>query len=186
MTNLYPHGPEYPLLVFSSHSWAHGHHREGLHELLAPDWIKGVDYHDLSVPEEHPLHYGDDHDRLVMLLSERIANCDVVLAMAGVYASHSYWINVEVRLANIHKKPILAIAPNGQQRLSRVATGLSKYEPIRWRGNSVRTAILVSLDPKVRQNFLAARKWRQRIRTETVSRLLRERGPAMLRNALRP
>ena len=160
MNRVYPNGSEYALLLFASHSWDHSRHRDGLHTLLSPNWKKGVEFHDLSASEEHPLHYGDDHDRLVRLLADRIERCDAVLLLAGMYSSYSYWIQVEANLARHFKKPILAIAPNGQQRLSATAIEASPYEPIRWRGESVRGAILSVIDPQVRRNFFNAKALR--------------------------
>ncbi len=176
MSNVYPNGPEFALLLFSSHSWAHGHHREGLHDLLSSHWKKGTEFHDYSVPEAHPLHYGNEHDRLVDLLADRISRCDVVLAMAGIYASHSYWMSVEIRLAHLFGKPILAVAPNGQQRLSRAATSYSQFDVVRWRGDSLRSAILLALPFHVRDDFLAAKAWRQKIAAERVIRHIRRSG----------
>lgn len=160
MNRVYPNGSEFALLLFASHSWAHGHHRDGLHTLVSPEWRKGVDFHDLSASEEHPLHYGDDHDRLVGLLAERIRKCDAVLLLAGMYSSYSYWIEVEATLARHYNKPILAIAPHGQKRLSSVATEASPFQPIRWRGESVRNAILSVIEPAVRHSFLQAKALR--------------------------
>jgi hypothetical protein len=147
----------YPLRLFSSHCWKYGHHRVGIHELLSPEWTKDVDYIDLSVPESHPLHCRGDDWYLCNLLSDRISISDVVLVMAGTYASYSYWMKVEVALACLHNRPILPIAPNGQQRLSRTATALSEFEAVRWRGRSMRMAILNVIDPVVRKRFLDAR-----------------------------
>lgn len=173
MNRVYPNGSEYALLLFASHSWAHGHHRDGLHSLLSPTWRKGIEFHDLSASEEHPLHYGDDHDRLVRMLARRIQKCDAVLLLAGMYSSHSYWIEVEADLARRFNKPILAIAPLGQQRLSAVATNSSPYEPIGWRGESVRNAILSVIDPHVRQCFLQAKELRAAAAREQMARAMR-------------
>ena len=50
-----------------------------------------------------------------------MAPCHVVLILAGVYATYSKWINVEIDLAKkgfTHGKPIIAIRPWGSQRIS--------------------------------------------------------------------
>jgi len=172
LNRVYPNGSEYALLLFASHSWAHGHHRDGLHSLLSPTWLKGVDYHDLSASEEHPLHYGNDHDRLVSMLAHRIQRCDAVLILAGMYSSYSYWIEVEAKLARHFDKPILAIAPRGQRKLSSVATMASPYEPIRWRGESVRDAILSVIDPNVRLCFSRAKELRAAAARELLAKAM--------------
>lgn len=140
--------------------------------LVSPEWRKGVDFHDLSASEEHPLHYGDDHDRLVRLLAERIRKCDAVLLLAGMYSSYSYWIEVEATLARHYNKPILAVAPHGQKRLSSVATEASPFQPIRWRGESVRNAILSVIEPAVRRSFLQAKELRAAEARQLVARAM--------------
>lgn len=172
MNRIYPNGTEYALLLFASHSWAYGHHRDGLHSLLSPTWRKGIEFHDFSASEEHPLHYGDDHDRLVRMLARRIQKCDAVLLLAGMYSSYSYWIDVEASLARHFNKPILAIAPHGQQRLSAVATDASPYEPIRWRGESVRNAILSVIDPHVCHCFSRAKEFRAAAARDLIAKTM--------------
>ena len=116
--------------------------------------------------------YEGNDDRLVRMLAERIAKCDVVLLMAGMYSSYSHWIEVEAYLAQYFRKPILAIAPNGQQKLSTIATDASPYEPIRWRGESIRSAILSVIDPQVRQNFLNAKELRNEEFRQLIARAM--------------
>ena len=50
-----------------------------------------------------------------------MTRCHVVIILAGVYASYSKWINIEIDLAEdgfSTSKPILAIRPWGAERIS--------------------------------------------------------------------
>lgn len=131
------------LNLFCSHSWDYMEDRQGLHGLIHPVWQKNVDWRDLSVPREHPLH-GRSNLLLQMQLEERIERCDVLLAFAGMYSSYSDWIEFEVQTASVFRKPVLAIRPRGQERLPRFITD-NASEVVNWNGKSVREAILRAL-----------------------------------------
>ena len=50
-----------------------------------------------------------------------MAPSQVVLILAGVYATYSKWINIEIDLAlrgYLNSKPIIAIRPWGNERIS--------------------------------------------------------------------
>ena len=69
--------------------------------------------------------------------------CHVVLILAGVYATYSKWINIEIDLAQqgfTRAKPIIAIRPWGSERISeRVRLAASKV--VGWNTESVVRAI---------------------------------------------
>ena len=47
--------------------------------------------------------------------------CHVVIILAGVYATYSKWINIEINLAKngfAQAKPVIAIKPRGNERIS--------------------------------------------------------------------
>lgn len=55
-------------------------------------------------------------------IKNKMAPCSVVLVLAGVYATHSRWINVELDLAKTGfrlPKPVIAIRPWGSVRTSK-------------------------------------------------------------------
>ena len=52
---------------------------------------------------------------------DQMRNTQVVLVIAGVYATYSKWINVELDLAKCHfEKPVLGIKPYAQTYVSSV------------------------------------------------------------------
>lgn len=172
MVELYPRTSHYPLYIFLSHSWRHGHHRSGLHDLLAPEWIEGIDYYDLSVSEEHPLDTFGSNRLLVQHLAKLVRVADVVLMMAGMYANNSDWMRAEATLAAEHDKPVIPVAPYAQERLSSTASLFATQPAVRWQSASVRSSILSALPALVRDNFLAAKELR---RKEAVAAAARSR-----------
>lgn len=53
-------------------------------------------------------------------LFTQISRSHVIVIPAGIYASHSGWIQKEIDGARNYRKPILAVIPWGQQRISNV------------------------------------------------------------------
>lgn len=154
------------IYIFSSHRWAYGEHRDGLHALLHP-WVKGVDFVDLSVPENHPLHvYGNR--ALARQLVNRIRPADVVLAMAGMYANHSDWMRREIDWAFGFEKYIIPVLPHQQQRAARAATDFGSCEPVCWRSDSIKTAILRAIGPQRAWAFLTEIELRQQLARRIV------------------
>lgn len=69
--------------------------------------------------------------------------CQVVIILAGVYATYSKWINIEIDLAQsgfLYSKPILAIRPRGNVNIStKVSQAADKI--VGWNTESVVSAI---------------------------------------------
>jgi MTH538 TIR-like domain (DUF1863) len=129
-----------PIAIFLSHRWGYGEHRDGLHQLLRP-WVKDVDFFDLSVPQAHPIHvYGNQP--LARELVSRIKQADVFLAIAGMYANHSDWMKREIDWAFALDRYIIPVIPHQQQRTASTATDFGSCEPVHWRSESLRNAIL--------------------------------------------
>ena len=104
--------------LFISHSWTYGREYERLVRLLRErPYFRFKNY---SVPEGDPVHAGS-----VRALREAIRRqmhpCHVVIVLAGVYSTHSKWINEELDLAErsfTNSKPVLAVRPWGAERIS--------------------------------------------------------------------
>lgn len=103
--------------IFISHSWRHDYHYEGLKNLLnSSDDIKWRDY---SIPKDDPI----DANRKAKLkeeLDKQIKCCSCVLIPAGVYATYSEWIQIEIEIANKYGKKIIAVKPWGSERISQI------------------------------------------------------------------
>ena len=127
--------------LFVSHSWRYGDTYDRLIELLrdAPYF----NFRDYSVSEDNPVHDADNDAELREAIKDRMSHASVVLVMAGVYATYSKWINIEIDLAESGfstRKPIIAIRPRGNERLSRrVREAADKI--VGWNTNSIVSAI---------------------------------------------
>lgn len=146
--------------IFSSHRWAYDNHRQGLHDLLAPAWIKNVDFVDYSIPRAHPVDVESDIG-LATEIRDRIRESDVFLVFAGMYVNNSEWVKFEIHSEFNDSCPIIAIVPNGQERLARTATKFA-WRQVHWRGESLRSAIWDLLPEARKREILNARTERIR------------------------
>lgn len=127
--------------LFISHSWTYENAYEDLLKLLkAKNYF---DFRNYSVPKDDPIHTNGTTAQLYDAISEKIRNCHVILVMAGVYSTHSKWINIEIEIAKKEfdwKKPIIAIEPWGSERTSQhVKENADKI--VGWNTNSIVSAI---------------------------------------------
>ena len=73
-------------------------------------------------------------------ISERIAASDIVLGIAGIYASYSDWMKWELDKATEKGIPIIGVIPRGQERISAVVNNRAT-EIVHWNTESVVSAI---------------------------------------------
>ena len=81
-------------------------------------WRSGI----TQFPQDDPIHRAATDAQLRRAIRNQMAPCHVVLILAGVYASYSKWINIEIDLAEEgfqRPKPIIAIRPRGNTLISR-------------------------------------------------------------------
>jgi Thoeris protein ThsB, TIR-like domain len=182
MTN-HPADPK--VHFFASHSWAHSHHRERLHTILHP-WERSIDFQDYSISRAHPLNTDTD-PQLARELRDIIYRMDALLIMAGMYANNSPWMQFEINMALAFGVPIIPVLANGQMRVPRLPTRLASAPPVRWRGDSIRDALLCCVSPERRQVIegrvafrvaIAERAERQRCAAEAVRRAQAYTKPA--------
>ena len=74
------------------------------------------------------------------VLKKRIFESNIVLAIAGVYASHSEWIIWELNTAYGNLIPIVGVIPIGQMNISAEVSNRSK-ENVRWNTEKIVAAI---------------------------------------------
>jgi hypothetical protein len=103
--------------LFISHAWFYSKGYNKLIDLLneAPNFT----YRNYSVPEHDPVIVPDSDAgriRLSRALDAQIRPVNIVLVMAGMYASYRYWIQKEIEIAQRYDKPIVGLIPRGQQR----------------------------------------------------------------------
>lgn len=123
--------------VFVSHSWDHSDDLINLHSLLNK---RGYFYHDSQeVTKDNPIN-SKNEIYIKRRLRELIRNSNILLALAGIYASHSEWMSWEIETAKELGIPIVGIIPRGQERISKVVSDNS-IEDIHWNTESIIQAI---------------------------------------------
>lgn len=127
--------------LFISHSWRYADQYCRLVDLLqARPYFAFKDH---SVPPDDPIHNARNDAQLRQAIYNHMMGCHAVLILAGVYATYSKWINIEIDLAEggfSYAKPIIAIRPWGNERISdRVRQAADRI--VGWNTESVVTAI---------------------------------------------
>ena len=127
--------------LFISHSWKYPNAYAGLVSLLDKDyWFS---YKDYSVPRDEPLTIYNKmyyESELRNKIRNQMRTCHVVLILAGVYASYSDSINMEIEIANELGKPIIAIQPWGAEKTSQIVKSNSDVI-VGWNSSSIIDAI---------------------------------------------
>ena len=127
--------------LFISHSWDYHDSYEKLVNIL--DEAPHFDWYNHSVPVNKPVVDPDEEvskTKLIQELREQIAGVHCVLVIAGMYATHSYWIEKELDLFVMTEKPIIGIAPWGQEQIPKVVTDVAT-EMVGWNTESIVNAI---------------------------------------------
>jgi hypothetical protein len=125
--------------LFISHSWTYGDAYDRLCDLLnaAPRFV----YRNYSVPKNDPVHDAPTSALLYEAIKARMRFCEVVLIMAGKYATYSNWIQKEIRIAKVDfTKPVLAIQPWGNEQVSSVVVE-NADRLVKWNTDSIVSAI---------------------------------------------
>lgn len=134
--------------LFISHSWAYSPAYDNLIAML--DTNNYFHYRNHSVPKDDPIHNAPNQTALRQAIKNRMNGCHAVLVMAGVYSTHSKWINEEIVLANsgfFSPKPIIAIEPWGSTNTSTVVRNSADIV-VAWNTSSIISAIReVGLSP---------------------------------------
>lgn len=123
--------------IFVSHSWAHSDDLTALQNLLNNRGYFNVEFTEAS--KDVPIN-SENATYVKSRLKSKIINSDIVLALAGVYASHSDWMIWELDTAVSNSIPIVGVIPRGQERISQEVYNRSK-EDVRWNTESIVEAI---------------------------------------------
>jgi hypothetical protein len=131
--------------LFISHSWVYTDAYEKLIKLL--NAAQNFQYKNYSVPKNDPVHNAPNTDALYRAIQNQMVFCDVILIMAGKYATYSKWIKREIEIAKSYTipKPIIAIRPWANEQVSSVVSGAAD-KLVNWSTSSIVSAIR-ELDP---------------------------------------
>ena len=118
IASLFPAPPSREYLLFICHAWDYGGDYEGVVSLLKLD--RSFVWRNLSVERDNPLpslfRLPKSYRYLCRQLDELISKADCVLVPDAMYVAHRGWIQSELEAAQDFRKPIVAIAPRGQER----------------------------------------------------------------------
>ena len=123
--------------IFISHSWAHVDDLKLLRNLL-----ESRGYFNVEFTEFPPTDSIDSINTYYIRkrISERIEASDVVLGIAGVYASYSEWMRWELDKAIEKGIPVIGVIPKGQERISAIVKNRA-IEIVHWNTESIVSAI---------------------------------------------
>lgn len=123
--------------VFISHSWDHVADLKSLKRLLESRGYFKVEFQEKT--PDNPIDSANSA-YIKTVLRRCIENSDVVLALAGVYASHSGWMAWELNEASSKGIPIIGVVPWGQERVSKIVQDKARTI-VRWNTESIVDAI---------------------------------------------
>lgn len=123
--------------IFISHSWDHVDDLMNLRNLLTNRGYFNVEFEE--VPPHDPIDSVNSY-YVKQRVAERIKNSDVIIGLAGMYASYSSWMEWELNQAISQGKPILGVIPWGQERISDMVRSKAN-EIVRWNTESIVDAI---------------------------------------------
>lgn len=123
--------------IFISHSWDNSDDLENLQNLLNERGYFNVDFKEVTKGE--PIN-SDNAAYIKQSLKNKINNSNIVLGLAGIYASHSDWMEWELDKALELGVPVVGVIPRGRDRISTTVSSRSKAD-VRWNTESIVNAI---------------------------------------------
>ena len=130
----------YQINVFISHSWTYSNHYDTLAGwIFREPWNSNgtpIQFNDFSIPKHNPIHNAPNAQVLQNAIHAEIAKSHVIVIPMGMYATHSNWIQKEISGSQLHRRPILAVNPWGQERKSSVVADAAQ-ERVGWNKKSV-------------------------------------------------
>ncbi|MDA3508743.1 MTH538 TIR-like domain (DUF1863) [Acinetobacter baumannii] len=126
-----------PFKIFISHSWAHSDDLESLQRLLQGRGYFNVEF--LEASKRTPIN-SEHAPYIKRVLREKILESNIVLALAGIYASHSDWMIWEMEVAKANGIPIVGVIPRGQERISNEVL-IRSIADVKWNTESIVAAI---------------------------------------------
>lgn len=123
--------------LFISHSWDHVDDLKNLKGLLEQQESFDVEFYEIA--PENAIN-SDNSTYIKHCISARIGEADIVLGIAGIYASYSEWMQWELDKAKEKGKKIIGVVPWGQERISSIVAARADVV-VRWNTKSIIEAI---------------------------------------------
>ena len=123
--------------IFISHCWNYDDVLQKLKNLLDSRGYFNAEY--THVEKSHPIN-SEYAPVIKAQITRRLDDSDIVLAIAGVYASYSDWMQWEMDKARDLGLKVIGVIPRGQERISSQVYSRS-VEDVRWNADSIVAAI---------------------------------------------
>lgn len=123
--------------IFISHSWQHVDDLKKLKNLLESRKNFKVEFK--QVEPEKPIK-SEESSYIRKVLKKKLNESNVVLGIAGMYASYSDWMEWELNTAVELGINVVGVIPRGQKRISQIVTKYSS-ENVMWNTESIVEAI---------------------------------------------
>ena len=123
--------------LFISHSWNHGDVLQDLKNLLNSCGCFPAEY--TQIEKSCPIE-SDNAGVIKTNITKHLKESDVVLAISGVHASHSGWMQWEMDKAKELGLKVIGVIPRGQERTSTMVFNRS-VEDVRWNADNIVEAI---------------------------------------------
>ena len=123
--------------LFISHSWDYDDVLQDLKNLIDSRGYFPATY--TQIEKDCPI----DSDKAWVIkanITKRLQESDVVLAIAGVYASYSEWMQWEMDKAKDLGLKVIGVIPRGQEHISHEVFNRSAVD-VRWNADSIVDAI---------------------------------------------
>jgi hypothetical protein len=123
--------------LFISHSWDHDDVLQNLKNLLDSRGYFPAEY--TQIEKDCPIN--SERAWVVKAnITKRLEQSDVVLAIAGIFASHSDWMQWEMDKAKGLGLNVIGVVPWGQEHISQEVYNRSVVD-VRWNADSIVDAI---------------------------------------------
>ncbi len=123
--------------IFISHSWKYPDDLKNLRKLLEQRGYFNFKFREAT--QDDPID-SENAPYIKSVLKRRIQSSDIVLGIAGMYASYSEWMEWELDKAIELDIPIIGVIPWGQERVSKTVSDRSIID-VRWNTESIVDAI---------------------------------------------
>lgn len=123
--------------LFISHSWDHDDVLQDLKNLIDSRGYFPATY--TQIEKDCPID-SENAGVIKANITKRLQESDVVLAIAGVYASYSEWMQWEMDKAKDLGLKVIGVIPRGQEHISHEVFNRSAVD-VRWNADSIVDAI---------------------------------------------
>lgn len=123
--------------LFISHSWAHDDVLQNLKSLIDGRGYFQAEY--TQVEKDCPIN-SEKASVIKANITKRLEQSDVVLAIEGMFASYSDWMQWEMDKAKELGLNVIGVIPWGQDRISQQVYNRSVTD-VRWNADSIVDAI---------------------------------------------